>query len=75
MSDITSEIQAAMDHFDEMVKLHGSIDKWITHRKNTDPNFVIIEEYYKYWEDIPYVSPSEATKQLDEARAKKLNKY
>jgi hypothetical protein len=74
MQDRTPEVQAALDHFDTMVKLHGSVDAWIAHRQATEPDFVMITGSSNFGEQGSFISPVEADRQLAEARAKKLSR-
>jgi hypothetical protein len=68
------EFEAAIAKFDKAVADHGSVDAWIAHRLATEPDFVVIIESFNYGDEIPYISPAEAGRQLAEARAKKLSK-
>jgi hypothetical protein len=52
MCSRTPEQQAAMDRFDEQIKKHGSLEKWLDHRKTTEPGFVVEEEFIPF-EEIP----------------------
>jgi hypothetical protein len=48
MCNRTPENQKAMDYFDEQVKKHGSLEKWLEYRLANEPGFTVETELIPY---------------------------